>query len=172
MGLTFIVTDDADACEMSDRWVEVWESLPRRNFFGFYVLRDAEYGRLNDVATDADVKEFDWMVDDLAQFEYRGLHEIMVGEEDEIFKFISDYGSESLLKKYIKVINFEHDHIELDDIIRHVRDNLGKLSTKELDRLTADGRNSYTVKELAKFGDLDYDMVILGKLVIKALRSI
>ena len=173
MELYFIVTDDADACVMSDGWNEVWDRIPKREFYGLYILTDEEFASLNRVATEADVKEFNWMVDNLEQLSTGGMLYSVIDDEDfEIFKFLNNFSTESLARKYAKISDNDHELLGIDDLVYAFGNKLSEVKLKELDRLGDPVKAKLTIKEMAKYGDLSYAEMFLGKLMVSTLRSI
>lgn len=173
MDLYFVVIDDVDTDVMSDSWRGVWDGIRKREFFGLYVMTGDEFDSLNSVSSKEDVDEFNWLVDDVENFILGGrLDTLLDYKEDDVLMYLDQFSSDSLYNKYVKIINRDHDMVSVDDLVGVLGRVFYEIEESDINRLDVVNEGKLTASEIAKYGELVYSDLLLGKMVVKALRNV
>lgn len=171
--LYFVVIDDVDTDVMSDDWNDVWDGICKREFFGLYVMTGDEFDLLNSVASKEDIEEFNWLVDDVENFILGGrLGTLLDYKEDDVIVYLDRFSSDSLYNKYVTIINMDHERVSIDDLVGALGKVFYEIEESDINRLDIVNEGKLTESEIAKYGELVYSDLLLGKMVVKALRTV
>lgn len=133
--LLFVNGEDLRLSRMSDDWMGVWNRFPTRNFFGTYILKESEVKELENVASEDDELEFDWLVVELDHFARQDLYEVMLDNEDALYDILKGRKNDRILDHFNEVFSYSSTEMSYDHLVDRVSVGLSKLADGVLDRL-------------------------------------
>lgn len=154
-GLLFVLIEDVRLSRMSKDWLEVWDGLTTRELFGFYVITQSEFDKLQGVSDDDDEIEFDLLVSDLDWFTRNDLYGLLLDNEHNLCAYVSRCGSD-VSEAFEDVFSYGNDYMSFESLVSQVGKALGRVGLFQLDRLAYMGS----------------DVELIGDLLISELRVV